>query len=283
MVREEIKGMAGKKTDRPKLSESMYTVSRRRMIPTFIVLLAFMLIAGCGSQTGEITAGVGEEFSIAVGQTASIAGEELKIRFIEVVADSRCPTGATCIWQGEITALVEITCRESPHRKAMTQPGLTAEPSRDEFKDYEITFSVEPYPVVGGEIKNADYRLQLTVDKKTALSGGVLVTFDVVGERYSVFITGNSTIEQVFAVQAGESSATIPSGLLVRGAVPYNEPWSWHIDPEDIHMAEFTIELCDGTPSQVEADLDYWLQTVQRFCPWSASIMKIEDFREGAG
>jgi len=39
------------------------------------------------------------------------------------------------------------------------------------------------------------------------------------------------------------------------------------------------MELCDGTPSQVEAKLDYWLETVQRFCPWSAKIVKIEDYR----
>ena len=39
------------------------------------------------------------------------------------------------------------------------------------------------------------------------------------------------------------------------------------------------IELCDGTPSQVEGNLDYWVDTVQRFCHWSAQIVKIEDYR----
>jgi len=133
--------------------------------------------------------------------------------------------------------------------------------------------------VLGKEIKENDYRLQLTVDKTSAMSGGVLVTFDVVGEMYSIFVTNKSTIEQVFAVERGESKATIPSGRLVRGSVFYNEPWTWHIDSEDIHMAEVTIELCDGIPSQVENNLNYWLQTVQRFCPWNARIVKIEDFR----
>ena len=133
--------------------------------------------------------------------------------------------------------------------------------------------------MLGKEIKENDYRLQLTVDKTSAMSGGVLVTFDVVGEMYSIFVTNKSTIEQVFAVERGESKATIPSGRLVRGSVFYNEPWTWHIDSEDIHMAEVTIELCDGIPSQVENNLNYWLQTVQRFCPWNARIVKIEDFR----
>ena len=65
------------------------------------------------------------------------------------------------------------------------------------------------------------------------------------------------TIQEVFEVQRGESNATIPSGRLVKGSVPYNKPWNWHINLEDIHMTEFTVELCDGTPSPVEADLDY--------------------------
>ena len=112
-----------------------------------------------------------------------------------------------------------------------------------------------------------------------SLSGGILVTFDVGGESYSVFITNEETIEDVFAVRHGESNATIPSGRLVRGSVDYNEPWSWHVNSEDIVMSELTIELCDGLPSHVEADVDYWVDTVERFCPWSAKIAEIRDFR----
>ena len=272
-------GIAYKKADIPTLAGGLDVASSGRMVLTFVILLSFLLVAGCTTPASQVTANLGEQFSIAVGQSASISGEELKIKFVEVVADSRCPTGATCVWQGEVTCLVEITYFKSLHRKALTQPGLTGESSQSEFNDYELTFSVEPYPEVGQDIRDSDYRLRLKVDKNPALSGGILATFDVVGERYSIFITNSNTIEQVLAVQRGESNATIPSGRLVRGSVFYNEPWSWHIDSEDIHMAEVTIELCDGTPSQVEDNLDYWLQTVERFCPWGATIVKIEDFR----
>ena len=116
-------------------------------------------------------------------------------------------------------------------------------------------------------------------EPKLSLSGGILVTFGVSGERYRVFVTDADTVRDVFAVESGESQATIPSGRLVRGAVDYNRPWSWHIDPQDIVMAEITMELCDGLPSHVEEDVDYWVDTVGRFCPWSARIVKIEDFR----
>ena len=59
----------------------------------------------------------------------------------------------------------------------------------------------------------------------------------------------------------------------------HNEPWSWHLDPVDIEMAEFTIELCDAAPGTVEEDLDYWLNTVGRYCPWGAELVDLEDFR----
>ena len=95
-----------------------------------------------------------------------------------------------------------------------------------------------------------------------SISGGILVTFDVEGETYRIFITNKDTIEEVFAAQRGDSQATIPNGKLINSSVAYNQPWSWHIDSEDIHMAENTIELSDGLPSQVEANLDYWVNSV---------------------
>ena len=111
------------------------------------------------------------------------------------------------------------------------------------------------------------------------LEGGVLATFDVYGERFRIFVTNTQTIDQIIALWNGQSTARIPNGRLREGRVPYNLPWSWHIDPEDVHMAEATIELCDGLPSFVESHLEYWLQTVGYYCPWGAQLIAIKDYR----
>jgi len=111
------------------------------------------------------------------------------------------------------------------------------------------------------------------------LQGGILVTFSVQGEQYRIFITNEETIDQVYALRDGRSDARIPSGKLLEGQVSYNEPWHWHIDSDDIVMAEITIELCDGLPSHVEADIDYWVNQVRCFCPWSAKLVSIKDYR----
>ena len=118
-------------------------------------------------------------------------------------------------------------------------------------------------------------------DDDNALDGGVLATFDVVGEEFKVWVTNPATIEQILALEAGESQAGIPSGRILNGPGEddHNAPWTWHLDPEDIEMAEMTIEVCDATPSYVEANVEEFVDVVQRYCPWSAQLVRVEDFR----
>jgi hypothetical protein len=258
---------------------------QRRLLQIFstaILIVAVMALAfsvGCDNQPEEISVELGEEFELKIGQTVSVEDEPIIIKFIEVAGDSRCPTGASCIWQGEVKCVLEINYFGELHTITITQPGLTQQNSTDVFQDYMISFNVTPYPEVSKEIQPDEYRLLLTVDKTPLLSGGILVTFFVEGEEYKIFVENEETIADILAVGRGESQAKIPSGKIIGEPVFYNEPWSWHIDPMDVHMAEFTIEVCSGLPSHVEDNLDYWVNTVGRFCPWSAEIVEIRDYR----
>jgi|GEM_PF-2622925 len=118
-------------------------------------------------------------------------------------------------------------------------------------------------------------------DLEEELRGGVVATFGVGNSEFRVFVTSPDTIEELFRLQRGESRANIPNGVLLTGpgAGMHNAPWSWHLDPEQTAMAEFTIEVCDGTPDFVEEDLEYWLNSVRQYCPWSAELKDIEDYR----
>ena len=126
---------------------------------------------------------------------------------------------------------------------------------------------------------------ELTVDNvpvgeppSGGLSGGVLATFDVNGEAFRVWVTNPRTIQQLLGLASGAGAANIPNGRIQRGPglADYNLPWSWHLDPEDIEMAEMTAEVCDGTPSYVEAHLDEFVDTVGRYCPWSARLVSVD-------
>ena len=102
----------------------------------------------------------------------------------------------------------------------------------------------------------------------------------MLGEKLIVLMRHPETIETALAVSRGESRARIPIGPLVKGEA-FGNPWSWHLDPDKVRLAELTVEVCDGLPSHVEEDLAYWVGTVKFYCPWSAAIMSIEEY--GAG
>ncbi|MFC1864286.1 hypothetical protein ACFLYG_00445 [Chloroflexota bacterium] len=126
------------------------------LLPTML-----FVVAACNSDTVSL----GQEFSLRIGESASIRGEELQVRFLEVTEDSRCPTGVVCIWEGRVSGLLEITYRESLHRVELTEPGLTSWPPGNSFKEYMIAYHVEPYPQAGTEIAAEDYRLFLRISK----------------------------------------------------------------------------------------------------------------------
>jgi hypothetical protein len=124
---------------------------------------------------------------------------------------------------------------------------------------------------------NSLYQSALSVDSVTLNGGkGNVLIGDVRDEPRFV-----EQIRQTVRAVDGVSSATIPNGLILRGPgeANYNLPWSWHLDPETTTMAEVTIEVCDGAPSYVEANLDEFVDTIGQYCPWSAELIHVEDLR----
>jgi hypothetical protein len=113
-----------------------------------------------------------------------------------------------------------------------------------------------------------------------ALRGGALATFEVGGERFRVWTTNPQTIHDLHELQQGTSTANIPNGRIQRGPgrARHNAPYHWHLDPQDITMAEVAIELCDGLPSYVEENVEEFVERVGRYCPWNAKLVKLQEF-----
>ena len=68
----------------------------------------------------------------------------------------------------------------------------------------------------------------------------------------------------------GGRRSGFPAGPLRRGDGGFNAPWSWHLDPAETRFVEAAIEVCDGTPSYVEAHLAEF----PTYCPWGARIVR---------
>jgi hypothetical protein len=109
----------------------------------------------------------------------------------------------------------------------------------------------------------------------------VRFVFEMQGEGIDPqpFVAATSRADVIAEVRAeldkalGERNRHI-NGRVLRGDGGHNAPWSWHFDPDEWDLAEVSIELCDGNPTDVENDLDYWVDTVMAFCPWSARVVE---------
>lgn len=145
----------------------------RRSFRTASVALLVTLSACAGSPTAEdvsddpATAGVvpiepGGKVALGVGETAEYAADALKVTYVRLVADSRCPTGAVCVWEGDAEVLLRIVhgrsmaFEESLHTDSRTGPGELA------VGPYVLSLvAVEPYPSLDHRADPARSRVEL--------------------------------------------------------------------------------------------------------------------------
>jgi hypothetical protein len=132
-----------------------------------IPFMVLILLTGCTASTDKIEAKLGQEFSLRIGTTANITGENISLRFLELIGDSRCPKDVTCIWRGEARCMLEISKTNVPPLKSQLEIkdfGSSDQPTTFTYEAYKITFRVEPYPEAGKSIAKSDYRLVMTVN-----------------------------------------------------------------------------------------------------------------------
>jgi len=71
---------------------------------TLIATMLPLLLAACGTSpagTGDARRVTdGEDFTIGAGESVML-GDSSRLRYVRVVADSRCPPGAQCVWAGD--------------------------------------------------------------------------------------------------------------------------------------------------------------------------------------
>ena len=107
------------------------------MLRSLILAPALFLAAASGCSGAKTAAppdvgaaATGEPFVLAQGEAVEVAGHAL--RFLDVVEDSRCPEGVTCVWEGR--AKVRLSA-SSPDGLSATQvltlpyAGMSAEES----------------------------------------------------------------------------------------------------------------------------------------------------------
>jgi hypothetical protein len=109
-----------------------------------------------------------EAFTLSGGQDGLIPSERLRIRFADVMEDSRCPTQVECFWTGQARIAVSV----QPHGSGSTTVEFNTNPAPGQrvkvatAGQYSIELqSLDPYPQTPDPISLEDYRATLVVRK----------------------------------------------------------------------------------------------------------------------
>lgn len=103
-------------------------------------------------------------------------------------------------------------------------------------------------------------------------SRGTYFVVDVQGERFTMLVVDQEAINDALANMNGMNNMH-PIGVIDFGDGGFNQPWGWHYKPETVTMTDFSTEVCDAEPHFVQENLEYWVNTVKYYCPWSAKII----------
>jgi hypothetical protein len=113
----------------------------------------------------EVQASMGQEFTLPVGQSASIPSENLVVKFIDVTSDSRSPINAQTIWTGEASIRIQVTDQDATSEMTLTEKGSIDGFTQVSVNNYQLYFQLKPYPVVGQQPAAEAYTLILKITK----------------------------------------------------------------------------------------------------------------------
>ena len=138
-----------------------------------LVAVPAMALVGCQltdtAEADPIEFRLDQEFTLSGGQEAVITGENLHLRFTDVLEDSRCPTRVECFWTGQ--ARIAVVVQPAGSAPATVDFNTNPAPSQNvqtvEVDDYTILLkSLDPYPQTPDDSTPlGDYRATLSVRK----------------------------------------------------------------------------------------------------------------------
>ena len=114
------------------------------------IALIFAIFTAMVPAVGAQTVAVGLKKETSVAQTG------LRIKFLEMVEDSRCPSGVSCVWAGN--AKIRIQVRDKNGTPKTLELNSTLNPQVVNYGRYEIRLDgLTPRPVTDGTVDKNSY------------------------------------------------------------------------------------------------------------------------------
>ena len=107
------------------------------------------------------TVRLNEEFTLAPGELAAVRDTSLRVQFVRVSGDSRCPADALCIQGGDAVVHVRAVDTASADYELHTGDQARAAANHSGFR-IELA-QLQPYPFSSRTIAPSEYRATLSV------------------------------------------------------------------------------------------------------------------------
>ena len=121
------------------------------------LLLATLLALAAGSDPG-----LDEPFSMKIGETMSLEGAGLELRFLDVPRDSRCPLDVSCIVAGEAHVVIQAVTEAGSSELVFKLPPKGSD--EQVFEGFLVTIrALEPQTEETRPIAAADFVATLVV------------------------------------------------------------------------------------------------------------------------
>jgi hypothetical protein len=112
----------------------------------FLTLILTFIFGGFVSAEAQTT----EKIKVRVNQQKTSARGGLKIKFVSLIEDSRCPADTNCVWAGNAKIQVKITDRRG--KSETFEMNTNLEPKEISFGGYQFNL-VELTPVPRTDIR----------------------------------------------------------------------------------------------------------------------------------
>jgi hypothetical protein len=107
------------------------------------------------------------EFKLTAGQQVTVKGTKLRIRFVAVENDSRCPKDVTCVWAGNAAVQLQLGSGRSSKTVTLNTSKSPSFVSETEYRGYKVKLvDLSPYPRSNRKIGRRDYTATLLVSKE---------------------------------------------------------------------------------------------------------------------
>ena len=133
------------------------------MLLTLCCLLG-MVVLGCSSVAdgGGAAEGGPRQVELRVGGETTLPDSKIKIKFLSVDDDSRCPQGVNCVWAGSVGVQLLRSAPRSQEERVKLNTAVEPRVVTYRGHTFEIT-SVSPPRVEGQTINPQDYAVTLAV------------------------------------------------------------------------------------------------------------------------